>query len=210
MPYGTKRLVSIPVAGITGLLYGFSTDVSTATSTALGHADASADGVVKPGTVFGANSPKPPRATKQFDSAVKGTESSFIASASIAAAKAAGWKISPGKIRFPSTTKFSVPVMVAYKPYGSTGTVNYAWNMPKYQHALIESALEGLGIEVITGQNYNQAVFGINNPRPGRAKLVVTGEGGTNTLTTFVSTAKEDSLPTGWALASGGSLSFGV
>lgn len=210
MPYGTKRLVSVAVAGLPDMKYGFSTDVSEATSTALGHVAASTNGVVAPGTVFGANSPKPPRASKKFESTVKGTESSFVATGAIAAAKAAGWKISPGKIRYPSATKFSVPVMVAYKPYAATGTVNYAWSMPKYQHALIDTALAGLGIELITGANYATAVFGINNPRPKRAKLVVTGEGGTNTLTTFVSEAKSDSLPEGWALAGGGSLTFGV
>ncbi|MBD1925759.1 hypothetical protein H6F74_05610 [Trichocoleus sp. FACHB-90] len=211
MPYGERRLVGVGLKGFAGLTYGFRTDVADATSTALGHQVILASGGgYKPGTVFGANSPKPPRARKFFGTANKGYEESFVNADSIAAARTAGWDIRAGTIRaFRGASGFSRLVFVPYRPFGATDGINYGWNMPLFQYNKLTATDKGaLGIEDVTDANYTTVLYGINNPRPKRAnKRISTTDGAVISMTTFVASTKEDTVGdagSGWKLVGGG------
>ncbi|MBD1899264.1 hypothetical protein NDI44_08670 [Trichocoleus sp. DQ-A3] len=219
MPYGERRLVGVDIKGMPGVRYAFRTDVSTGTSTALGHQEIiGASGGFVPGVVFGANSPKPPTARKFFGTAGKGYESSFVDDGSIATARAAGWEIKAGSIAgFRGAAGFVRSVFVPYRPFGATTAINYAWKMPLYQYnKLTTTDKTALGIEDVTNNNYTTVLFGINNPKPNRAnKRVSTTDGQVISITTFVAAAKEDTVGdnnSGWKLvgAGGGGIPFGL
>lgn len=186
-------LVSIAVKG-TAVRYGFRTTDDDAINAILGHAVAlDATGLPVNGVIFGANSPKPPRASKKRISGE--TDTSFVGSDAIAGARAAGWKIIPGSIAVPRTTKLSVPVYVPVRTgVGDAGIAyNYAWRMPRYQHNIIGGELEILGIGLVTQDNFDEMWFGVNRPKPKRASRDLDGN---STITTFIATAREDNVGT--------------
>lgn len=214
MPYGERRLVAVSMQLIPGLLYAFRTDVASTTSTALGHVDALANGVNKPGVVFGINSPKPPRAKKLFATGNKRYEESYIAPDKIATARADGWVITPGKIASMRNTSFSKVVSVDYKLIdaveASEGvdaspvrTMKYAWRMPQYQYAkLLTTDKTALGIEDFDASKRGEYIMGAakNSARPLRASKTFTVDGNVIRVSTFVAYNKADNLTNGWAL----------
>lgn len=214
MPYGERREVAVSMQLIPGLLYAFKTDVSSATSTALGHVEAANEGVYKAGVIFGINSPKPPRAKKLFATGDKRYEESFIDHAKIASARADGWTLKPGKIATLRNTTFSKVVSVDYKlidavaKSGATEasparTMKYAWRMPQYQYAAITpDERSGLGIDDFDASKRHEYILGAGkeSARPARAKKTTIVEGKTRTISTFVAYNKENSLPTNWSI----------
>lgn len=196
------------------VLYGFRTTLSDAKATVLGQVPAATDtGALLPNIILGANSPKPPRASKQR---VTGeTDSSFVSYGTIAAARTAGWTVKPGKINIPRTTRVSFPVYVTI----DTGTVaadapegtaapnyKYGWRMQKAQHTRLVGSFGDLGIVAVTLANFDGVWFGVNNPKPFRvAKPLDEG----STISTYISTSKLDNIvgteasPTGWYIVSG-------
>lgn len=215
MPYGTRRQVAVKLIQIPGLLYAFYTDVADTTSTALGHINVlNADGSYKPGVVFGINSPKPPKASKNFGTGTKRSETSFISPDKIGTARTDGWKITPGKTARAKSTTFSKLVYVEYKILDEVkdeggnvtspiAAIKYCWRMPGYQYAkLLATDKEALGIKDADPSEIHTLVMGANNPKPNRANKTTTStDGKTQSITTFVSSAKQDNLSANWVLA---------
>jgi len=206
--YKESSLVSVDLRGFTGVRYGFRTKVDKdSTGTALGHQDAlTASGTLSAGVVMGANSPKPPRATRV--TADDGYESSFFGNSVLAALKAdPEWTLTPGRIRRPAATARSVPVYVEARG-ATSGTYKYAWMMPRAQYVILTALLTNLGISEVTDDDYDEILFGINKPKPLRAQ----GPAGTGNqkTSTFISAARADSLPAGWSLKGSGASSFGL
>lgn len=212
MPYGARRLVAVPLSLIPGLMYGFRTDVADATSTALGHVDAlDASGNYIRGVAFGVNSPKPPKAKKFFGTGTKKFESSFVAPARIDPARADGWVVTPGKVGRARSTAFSKLVYVDHKladPVDAAGTtaalegivVRYAWRMPLYQYnKLTATDKTTIGLSDASPDDVRTLLLGLNSPKPGRASKTITVDGRQQTITTFVSHNKRDSLANGWS-----------
>lgn len=219
---GKTFIRAVGVKGQT-VLYGFRTSLSAAKATELGQKDgATATGALLPNIILGANSPKPPRASKQRLTGE--TDSSFIDYATIAAARGKGWTVKPGKITIPRTTKVSFPVYVTIDtgtvdPAAPTGTpapnYKYGWRMQKAQHDLLADDFAALGITPVGLDNFDGVWFGVNNPKPFR---VAQSLGVGSTISTFISTSKIDSIvgtaesPTGWYIVSGkaASTAFGI
>lgn len=201
---GQKRdLKIVPLKGFTPT-YAFRTTIDGASATALGHASGvDAQGKLVAGAVLGASSPKPPRASKRTEA--KGNESSFLNYNNVAALRADGWTITSGSIAVPSATDLATPVFVEIT--NGAVTIRYGWLISKAQLALIGGDAANLGIELVTENNYDTVIFGVNNPKPKRAKKELATGG---RITTFVSTAAEDSLPAGWSLGGGKRLQFGL
>jgi len=193
--YDSKRAVYVtPYTGAT-ILYGFKTNCKATTSTACGHTDVDF-AAIPAGLVFGANAPKPGRASKK-DTAEH--ESSFYDPSVRAALIADGWSLSRGFSRRPTITELSVTVSVSTNSDGTTtGPIKYAWNMPITKYNAIEAELTALGIDLPAAGD-RDLVFGASAPNVPRAEKEVAGR----KYSTFVAPAKLDSLPAGWSPAGG-------
>lgn len=212
MPYGQRRLVGVHVAGIPGLIYGFRTDVADTTSTVLGHVDAlNSSGDYIAGVIFGINSPKPATARKYFGADTKAYESSFVDPQKIDDARAAGWKVKPGKRLKLRSTKYSKLVYVEQKivdeaeAQGNQGatsavTIKYCWRIPAYQYAkLLDSDKTMLGIKDVTDNDLKTIVVGANSNKPYKASKLISADGQLLRISTFVASNKIDNLANGWA-----------
>ena len=150
---GKQLLVYVTLGN---LKYGFSTtkDIHEAYKPELGQTTyAGAAGVV-----FGANSPKPARATKEFTGQLV---SSYCSSDKIASLRKADWTVSnKGSIRGLSGTGKTKTVFVPMP-----GGWNYAWNITKAETDLAAT----LGFQVASASDATSLVWGVNNPKPPRA-----------------------------------------
>lgn len=116
----------------------------------------------QPGVVFGANSPKPNRATKEITSI--NIVTSFFDPSREAALRADDWIIhGGGRRRGLARTPRSRTVFV------DMGTYNYAWNLTTAEQANMEI----LGIEFASGSTPS-LVWG-STPRPPRATRRING-----------------------------------
>lgn len=144
---------------------------------------------------FGANSPKPPRATQKTP---LGSNSTFCDAAKIAALKADGYTVKPGKVNSLNLAASASGVVTLYVLVDG---VKYAWNMNQARYTRLTAELEALGVEAATAADRNTLVWGATCPKPGVAsKFFEAGEGGGDTVSCFVSSAKEVDLPAGWRL----------
>ncbi|MBP0016242.1 MAG: hypothetical protein J7647_01640 [Cyanobacteria bacterium SBLK] len=112
------------------------------------------------GMVWGANSPKPPRATKKHDTNPPGYESTFCGNSAtiLAAARADGWKIRTGKSpRKPSETTRSKTV------YVTINGINYAWQFAKLAQGVTVDVTQ-IGVKDATSNDL--LVFGATFPKP--------------------------------------------
>lgn len=185
--YGSRTLVYVAPFTGSAIKYGFLTGVDSGTQTALGHTVVT--GAYPPGLVIGANAPKPPRARRKTLTA---TESSFCNPAQIAAARAAGWQVSAGKVRVGSASTKSVVCYITYE--GN----KIAWRMPRYTRGLISGAdFTGLGITEATRAD-EDLVYGVRYPQVPRVSKIVAVGAGQSTVTTFCDPSKLESLPEGW------------
>ena len=190
-PYGTRNLAWVPPFTGSTIKYGFMTNADTAISTVLGHT-VIAPGAAKPtGLVVGANAPKPWKASRLR---ADGSDSSFVAPAAVAAAVAAGWKItSRGKVRIGSTSARSRAVYILYQ--GN----KLAWRMPNYSFSKIPAAdLTSLGILPATSADLDM-VFGASYPVLPRVAATLGAAPNLNRVSTFCDPAALDALPAGWA-----------
>lgn len=202
MPYGDRRQVAVNSPADGTFLHGFNTDVSEATSTALGHVavtEANLNNVI-----FGINSPKPATAKKFFGTNGKGYEQSFIDEARIAAARADGWEIKPRKIMtFGNTTFARVCYVEANISEGNPNTYFFAWRMPLWQYNAI-TAEEKTALDIRTYNPANdtglQLVFGVTDKRnkAKRARKRTVTNGRARVIQTYVDYQKKDDLPVGW------------
>lgn len=183
--YGTRALVwVVPFTG-SDCKYGFRTNNTEAV---LGHT--AVTGAYPTGLVIGANAPRPPRATRQR---ATGTDSSFCSAAAVVAARAAGWKVSPGRIRAGGSSSRSKTVYVTYQ--GN----KLAWKMPNYLYSKMSAAdRTGLGILDATSAD-KDLIFGVSYPKLPRVKTeIFNADGSSTSRSTFCDPAALDSLPTGW------------
>lgn len=183
--YDDRYKVSVvPFNGST-IRYGFLTNIDAADGVALGHQDANA---AVNGLVFGANSPKPARASRKR---ATGTTSSFIDWNSVAAARTAGWSIGKASIRRGGTTAKSRVVAVTFQG------ITYAWNMPLDTYNNIGAGdRQTLGLRD-TDTNDTDLVFGADSPKPPKAIF----DAGENSYSTYYDPTN-GSLPEGWSSAS--------
>lgn len=187
------------------LRYGFRTKdlsqitgVSEADLTALGH---TAIGAVGAGAVlcFGANSPKPPRATKRLTrsvSDVQGSVSTFCAFNRVSNAIAAGWSVRSGRsVGLRSTGRTTTAVVDL-----GAGQAMYAFPMNTADFNTYGADLGLQSGASISGAELNRLVTGSSQPRPGRAtRILANGV----TFTSFYSPdQKEDLQQNGWRIAS--------
>lgn len=183
--YDDRYKVSVvPFNGST-IRYGFLTNIDAADGATLGHQDANA---AVAGLVFGANSPKPARASRKR---ATGTTSSFIDWNSIPAARAAGWSTGKASIRRGGTTAKSRVVAVTFNG------ITYAWNMPLDTYNNIGAAdRQTLGVRD-TDTNDTDLVFGADSPKPPKAIF----DAGEDSYSTYYDPTN-GSLPEGWSSAS--------
>lgn len=116
----------------------------------------------EPGVFFGANSPKPNKATKEFEGS--GTISSFCADSKINALQQALWKIRPG-LSTVRGLKLSGKTRTVYVPM--PGNYKYAWNI-----TASEVDLGGiLGFSQATQGDVAELVWG-SYPKPPVARKI--------------------------------------
>lgn len=185
--YGARTLVwVVPYTGST-VKYGFQTNADAATQTALGHTAVPAD--YPAGLVIGANAPKPPRATRKRTT---GTDSSYCSAGAVTTARAAGWRVSPGKVRNGSSSARSKAV------YVTVDGNKIAWKMPLTTYNAIGADRTALGILDATATMLD-LVFGVRYPKLPRVGIFQAGgSDGGNQISTFCDPQSLDDLPAGW------------
>lgn len=147
------------------------------------------------GMILGANSPKPPRASKLSDNVAHGYESSFVSTAKVAEARGKGWKITPGK-----ASRGAFATARSQTAYVTINGVKYAWQMPK-----LPSASEGqvnladIGVAIATNAT-DGLVFGASFPKPPRAGKFINDaeDAAPDRFTTFYDPSIA-TLPNTWA-----------
>lgn len=156
--YDESRLVYVTIDGFSGLNYTFKTRVKSSTSTDLGHTELDTGSLSSAqGYVIGAQSPKPPRASKRTQNGIEG---SFVDKAKLGAAKAAGYQISKGKVRRGADTEFT------RVKYVLINGIKYAWNSPT--SAQEPGDVASTGVKDATSSD--DLVFGADFPKPPRVK----------------------------------------
>ena len=185
------------------LRYGFRTKdlaqvtgVAASDLTALGHV---AIGAVGGAAVlcFGANSPKPPRATKRLTrsvSNVQGSVSTFCAFNQVSAAIAAGWSVRSGRsVGLRSTGRTTTAVVSL-----GAGQAMYAFPMNTED---FNSYGTDLGLQSgasITSAELNRLVTGSSQPRPGRATRILAN--GVTFTSFYAPEQKEELQQNGWRI----------
>ena len=150
---GPKQRVWVPALG---MKYGFLMDQNSFTSfgQVLGIKDAASEGQV----FYGANSPKPPRASKR-DNGV--TQSGFYDIANAKQLVAAGWRLS-SSTRIKSIKKTGAAITVAVPtPFSNK---DYAWNIPAGRKT------EALALGASEPSDATKLVWG-SFPKPPRATI---------------------------------------
>lgn len=129
------------------------------------------------GVFFGANSPKPPRASKEF---ADGVESSFCSTANIDKARKDGWTVTKKANRRGVKTAGKTRAVYVDMP----GGWKYAWNITQAEAGLSAE----LGFVEATGGEASSLIWGVNSPKPPRARKLVAAEGteGGYSVSTFV------------------------
>lgn len=154
---------------LSGIKYGFRTNLVTHTiyKAELGQTTYTGQA----GVFFGANSPKPSKASKEI---LDGTVGSYCSTDKIPALRAANWNV---------TRKNSIR---GIKGAGKTRTVyvdmpggyKYAWNITAAESDLAAE----LGFVVATGSEASSLIWGINYPKPPRASKRESGR----SISTFI------------------------
>jgi hypothetical protein len=188
MPRRRGSKIKVYVTMANNLLYGFETQQALVDDKG---ADAGITTYAGAAAVFfGANSPKPPRATWESTS---GSESTYVSQAKVAALK------KMNNVSVKSNTKYR-----ALQVTGKTRTVyvpmtagwNYAWNLST---AEIEYK-DILGLQTPTSTNVQSLVWGVNSPKPPRASKKIGG----STVSTFINPAQtilDAASEAGWAIS---------
>lgn len=197
MPYDSKKTYQLE-SPITGLTCVFRTNQDmTGLQTQAGISDyAEAANASSLGFYTGANSPRLSRLTI---ATATGKKSTFCNPNVVPPGT--------GVVKNPRRKFRGITPVAAGKKvvsvYVTVMGVKRAWNMKKSQYDKITTDLANLGISVAAASDVEELVWGCEAPYPARAtKFDSNGAGGGNQYTTFVSTAKENSLPTGWSLIS--------
>ncbi|MGG6293798.1 hypothetical protein ACQ4M4_05180 [Leptolyngbya sp. AN02str] len=182
--YDTRRPVFVTPYTGAAVKYGFLTNVVAAVSTACGHT--AVDEANPPaGLVFGANSPKPGRATRRR---ADGNDSSYYSIGSASALRTAGYSLTRPRIRRGTAGNNSFPV------YVTLGGIKYAWRMPVHTYLSLGADRANLGIQDASASD-NDLVWGARTPKPPRGYKVEADK----VISTFIDPQKLDDLPAGWS-----------
>lgn len=185
----TPSCVTIPIGGAT-INYGFNSGLKDTDRAAFGQTVI--DFAAPPAKlVFGANSPKPYRASKRETT---GYTASFCSHDKVATLRTAGYSITNFKSRTATKTVLSKTYVV------DIGGIAYAWIAPNFPSGLTDEDLTALGVQLATASD-EDLVFGASMPKPARYSKEITGGAGegTNRVTVFIDPTKEDSAVTaGW------------
>jgi hypothetical protein len=168
------ELISVYVEmGASKYKYGFNTTKSVHTK----HKDALGQTTYagSAGVFFGANAPKPSRASKEEAS---GTVSSFCSTAKIDTLKKALWTITNTRIRGIKTAGKTRTVYV-----DMPGNWKYAWNITAAEATDLAA---DLGFQLATGANASSLIWGVNSPKPPRASKRVATDVGAETHSSFI------------------------
>lgn len=166
------------------IAYGFNSGADSGARTVLGQVAITTPPSGKT-IVFGANKPKPGRVAKT--TATK-TESSFVADAKLAEAKAAGWQsVASPKLVSPAKSAKMTLVKV------TTSGINYAWMMNTGDFTSFGA---DLGITVVEAND--EVIVGASSPKPGKAVKTIAGSGTTRSRTTGSFYGDGVELPEGW------------
>lgn len=159
--YEESRLVYVTIEGYPTLLYTFKTRVRSATSTDLGHTGVQIGNISSAqGYVVGAQSPKPPRASRRTETGIEG---SFVDKDSVTTAKQNGYQLSKGRVRRGANTAFT------RVKYININGIKYAWNSPTSSQEPGDVA--SAGVRDATPDDV--LVFGADFPKPPRLKKEV-------------------------------------
>ena len=182
--YDSRRPVTVePYTGAV-MKYGFLTNVKASVSAELGHE--APTGVT---VVFGANAPKPGKATKRD---ATGSTSSYYDISLRASLRAAGWRTSSPKIRTGRKTRHTETA------YITINGVKYAWQMPDWKKTKLAADFAALGIQTGTAAD-KDLVFGartIGGAKPPRAQKLEVGVDGEDSISTIYDPSV--TLPAGW------------
>ncbi len=184
---GNRILVYTELAG--GLKYGFQTQESIHNAYKAILGQTTYEGAA--GVFFGANSPKPGRASKEFAS---GRVSSFCSSktATRNSLRADGWTISRGGSN--RGVKLAGKTRTVY--VDMPGGYKYAWNLTR---AEVAEATGELGVKLATG-NENDLIWG-STPKPPRAQKQ-TAAGSVSTFSDPSEAAGVAAAEAGWTVGS--------
>lgn len=187
MPGDTRPVIVDPYAG-SPIKYGFKTNVDQSFSALCGHIPLATGSV--PGIVFGANAPKPGRATRRRDSGI--IDSTYYSWATLTTLRSTAnvSYTSPRRRVSNRQNRRSRPVKV------QIASIDYAWNMPLRTFNDLGGALTQLGVEPVTSSDTN-LVWGASKPKPPVASFMTTSG---RTRTTFISPTRVNNLPEGWVL----------
>ena len=140
------------------------------------------------GVVFGANSPKPAKATKEF---ANGAVGSYCSNSKIASLKANDWVVTrKGTIRGIKTAGKTRTVYVEMP-----GGWKYAWNITAAEADLASQ----LGFQLASGGDASELVWGVNYPKPPRAVKRTNG----SSVSTFMKpqqSAIDNAINNGWSV----------
>ncbi len=172
---------------IGSLKYGFSTNKTVHNSYKSELGQTTYNGSA--GVFFGANSPKPPRATKEFKT---GTVGSFCSTDKVSSLKKNGWTVSrKGTIRGVKTAGKTRTVYV-----DMPGGWKYAWNITASEADLASD----LGFVLASGADAASLVWGVNYPKPPRASRQDEG-GSTSTFMKPQNSAITKAISKGWSVS---------
>jgi hypothetical protein len=152
-----RLLVSVSVAAIPTLKYGFNSGADGADRGILGQTPVDPAGSLI-GLVIGANNIKPSKATKVK---ATGSESSFCSHTAVSALKAAGWTVTRGKLKTRASSKRSDVL------YVTINGINYAWSSAK---STLKFDSKSLGVKTAKVTD-TDLIFGASFPKPGRASI---------------------------------------
>lgn len=185
--YNSRRAVYVVPFNGTSIKYGFTTNVKDAVGTACGHVPVPSD--YPAGLVFGANAPKPGRASKR---GATGVDSSYFDIDKLATLRQAGYTITLPQVKRGGDS------LNAVCRYVTINGIKYAWKIPTRTWTRIQGDATAMGLEAPT-QNDRDLVWGARYPKPQRVQKVVIGDNDSfNTYSTFCDPSKIDNLPSGW------------
>lgn len=182
--YDNRRAVMVKPLTAATFNYGFLTNVRAAISSELGHDPATGSTVV-----FGANAPKPGRATKRE---ATGSVSSFYDITLRETLRSLGYRVTAPRIRSGRKTRHTETV------YVTINGIKYAWQMPDWKRAKIGADFDALGLKVGTNAD-KDLVFGartVGGSKPPTATKTVIGQDGEDSVSTIYDPSV--TLPTGW------------
>ncbi|MBF2016298.1 MAG: hypothetical protein IGS23_14055 [Rivularia sp. T60_A2020_040] len=184
--YRKRDLVSVVIKmGQTTINYGFNTGLIEGQRANFGQVAVANS--LPTGFVFGANAPKPARASKRTTT---GYNSSYAADDKIKTLREAGWRTTRKKTRGITSGGLSRTV------YVTIGGINYAWNLPS--SASEPTSLEQVGIKNAKVTDLD-LIFGAEFPKPPRYAIAF-GEGDAGgTYSTYIDPEKEtEAVGAGW------------